>query len=108
MQIQISGHHVDVTQPLKDHVEEKFGKLEEHFKHITNVHVTLTVEKSSKESQRQIASAEMHLSGKQIRASSTTDDMYSSIDDLTNKLHRQVIKHKEIMKKHDRDSDELL
>jgi putative sigma-54 modulation protein len=45
MQINLTGHHVDVTDSLRDYVNGKFEKLERHFDHINNVHVVLTVEK---------------------------------------------------------------
>ncbi|MFB1036368.1 MAG: ribosome-associated translation inhibitor RaiA, partial [Sinobacterium sp.] len=58
MQIEISGHHVEVTPALREYVSTKLEKLSRHFDHITNTHVTLTVEKS-----RQRADAKIHVSG---------------------------------------------
>lgn len=95
MQINITGHHVEMTDSMREYVLSKFEKLERHFDNITNVQVTLSVEK-----QRQIAEAEMHLSGAQVHAKHEHEDMYASIDGLTDKLDRQIIKHKEKMKKH--------
>lgn len=45
MQINITGHHVDITEPLKQYVHEKLQKLTKRFSNITNVHVILTLEK---------------------------------------------------------------
>ncbi|MEH6551419.1 MAG: ribosome-associated translation inhibitor RaiA [Pseudomonadales bacterium] len=90
MQINISGHHVEVTPALKDYVNAKFERLARHFDHITNCHVTLTVEKL-----RQRADATMHVSGADLVASSESEDMYTAIDQLSDKLDRQLIKHKE-------------
>jgi putative sigma-54 modulation protein len=90
MQINITGHHVDVTEALKNYVTEKFAKLERHFDHVTNVHVILTVEK-----QIQKAEATVHVSGQDLFAHNETQDMYASIDGLVDKLDRQIIKHKE-------------
>ena len=45
MQLSISGHHIDVTDALKDYVTGKLTRLERHYDHITNVHVVLSVEK---------------------------------------------------------------
>ena len=90
MQINISGHHVDLTPSLRDYVTNKMEKLERHFDHITNTQVTLSVEKL-----RQKAEASVHVSGADIFAQSESQDMYASIDLLIDKLDRQIIKHKE-------------
>jgi putative sigma-54 modulation protein len=90
MQLSISGHHVDVTDALKSYVEEKLKKLERHYDHITNTHVILTVEKLE-----QRAEATVHISGAEVFADANCDDMYAAIDKLTDKLDRQIIKHKE-------------
>lgn len=90
MQLNISGHHVDVTDALKTYVEEKLQKLERHYDHITNAHVILTVEKL-----RQRAEATVHISGAEVFADADCEDMYTAIDKLTDKLDRQILKHKE-------------
>jgi putative sigma-54 modulation protein len=90
MQLSISGHHVDVTDALKSYVEEKLKKLERHYDHITNTHVILTVEKL-----QQRAEATVHISGAEVFADANCDDMYAAIDKLTDKLDRQILKHKE-------------
>ncbi len=95
MQINITGHHVELTDSMQNYVMEKLQRIERHFDNITNVQVTLSIEK-----QRQIAEAEMHVSGAQIFATNEHEDMYAAIDGLTDKLDRQVIKHKEKMKNH--------
>ncbi|MFT4746365.1 MAG: putative sigma-54 modulation protein [Bermanella sp.] len=95
MQINLTGHHVDITDSLRDYVETKFTKLERHFDHINNVHVILNVEKL-----KQKAEATLHLSGTEVFAISERTDMYAAIDALIDKLDRQVIKHKEKVKRH--------
>ena len=95
MQINISGHHVEVTEALKDYVHSKVEKLERHFDNITNVQVTLTVEKLV-----QKAEATLHASGAELHANSDDENMYAAIDGLTDKLDRQLLKHKEKMNKH--------
>jgi len=97
MQLNVSGHHVDVTDSLHNYVSSKFERLERHFDHMTNVHVILTVEKL-----RQKAEATLHLSGTSIFAESEETDMYAAIDSLTDKLDRQVKKHKEKLTNHHR------
>lgn len=95
MQINLTGHHIEITDSLRNYVETKFTKLERHFDHISNVHVILNVEKLS-----QKAEATMHLSGAEVFASAENTDMYAAIDSMVDKLDRQVIKHKEKQKKH--------
>lgn len=95
MQVQISGHHVDLTDSLRDYVNNKLTRIERHFDNITNTHVTLSVEKI-----RQKAEATVHVSGADIFAASESDDMYAAIDTLADKLDRQIIKHKEKMRSH--------
>lgn len=95
MQINLTGHHVEITDSLRDYVDTKFTKLERHFDHINNVHVILNVEKLN-----QKAEATLHLSGGEVFATSEHSDMYAAIDGLIDKLDRQVIKHKEKIKRH--------
>ena len=90
MQITISGHHVDVTSALKDFINSKLEKLERHFDQISSIKVVLNVEK-----QRQMADASIHIAGADVVANAEHEDMYAAIDLLTDKLDRQLIKHKE-------------
>ncbi|PSF05966.1 hypothetical protein C7H09_11520 [Marinobacter fuscus] len=90
MQLNISGHHVELTPALKDYVNTKFEKLERHFDHITNCQVILQVEKL-----RQMAEATLHVSGGEIHAKAENEDMYAAIDGLVDKLDRQILKYKE-------------
>jgi putative sigma-54 modulation protein len=89
MQINLSGHHVEITQALRECVNTKLAKLERHFDHINNVHVVLTVEKLN-----QIAEATVHLNGTEVHAKAQNSDMYASIDSLVDKLDRQILKYK--------------
>lgn len=92
MQLNLSGHHVEITDPLRSYVEEKVQRIERHFDHVTNVHVVLSVEKLQHK-----AEATLHVSGGDIFAYDTQEDMYAAIDGLVTKLDRQVLKHKEKM-----------
>ena len=95
MQITISGHHVEVTDPLRDYVNTKFERLQRHFDQFTNTDVTLIVEKLV-----QKAEATIHVSGADIFATAESEDMYAAIDLLADKLDRQLIKHKEKSRGH--------
>tara|TARA_B100000676_G_C17466997_1_gene526634 strand:+ start:243 stop:548 length:306 start_codon:yes stop_codon:yes gene_type:complete len=90
MQLSITGHHLTVTEPLRDYVTEKRQKLERHYDHITNTHVVLSVEKLQHR-----AEATIHISGAELFAESDCDDLYAAIDKLTDRLDRQILKHKE-------------
>ncbi|WP_162047252.1 ribosome hibernation promoting factor [Vibrio taketomensis] len=95
MQININGHHVDLTDSMQDYVNEKFQKLERFFDHINSINVVLKVEKL-----RQIAEATLHVNQAEIHASSDDENMYAAIDSLTDKLVRQLNKHKEKLNSH--------
>ena len=97
MQLTLTGHHVDITESLRNYVDSKFEKIERHFDHVVDVQVILTVEKL-----RQKAEATVHLSGSNIYADDTQEDMYAAIDGLIDKLDRQVKKHKEKITNHHR------
>ncbi len=103
MNLTITGHHVNVTDSMRNYVTEKMDKLERHFDSVSKVHVILTVEKL-----RQKAEATVHVSGATIFADTTEGDMYAAIDLLTDKLDRQIIKHKEKLKDHHRKEKEKL
>jgi len=95
MQVSITGHHVEVTEALKANVEEKIGKLKRHFDNVVDVHVILTVEKLE-----QKAEATVQISGAKLYAEDTQEDMYVAIDNMIDKLDRQVVKHKEKLQNH--------
>ena len=102
MQLNITGHHVDLTDSMHNYVESKLERLERHFDNVTNVHVILSVEK-----QRQKAEATVHISGGTIFADAVDDDMYAAIDSMTDKLDRQIKKHKEKVTDHHRSEGGL-
>ncbi len=88
--INITGHHVDVTPALKDHINEKFNKLSRLSDQITTVQVTLL-----QDSHEQKAEATIHLPGKDLFAAAVSDDrLFHAIDSMVDKLARQIDKHK--------------
>ena len=99
MQINVSGHHVDVTDSLRTYVESKMDRLERHYDRMTNISVILSVEK-----QRQKAESTIRISGGEVFAESESDDLYAAIDSLADKLDRQLIKQKEKAKDHKQKS----
>ncbi len=97
MQISVTGHHVEVTEAMKNYVDEKFQKLERHFDQLIDVHVILSVEKLA-----QKAESTVQVNGAKLFAEETQEDMYAAIDGLIDKLDRQIIKHKEKLSSHGR------
>ena len=95
MQINISGHHIEVTDSLREYTISKLDRLSNHHDRITSTHVILSVDKLV-----QKAEATLHVSGKDLFADATSDDLYTAIDLLADKLDRQLIKHKEKMRSH--------
>ena len=90
MQVNVTGHHLDITDSIRSYTLEKFDKLERHFEHITNIHVILEVERKA-----QKAEATVHIKGGELFADASHDDLYHAIDALVDKLDRQILKHKE-------------
>ncbi len=86
----ITGHRIEVTSSLRAFTLEKLNKLERHFDKITSIHVTFDVEKL-----RHIVEATISITKAELHASAESDDMYAAIDQLIDKLDRQLIKHKE-------------
>jgi putative sigma-54 modulation protein len=90
MNLQLTGHHLEVTPAIREYVTEKFGKIKRHFDNIIDVKVILSVEKL-----RQKAEATIHISGKDVFVECEDKNLYAAIDSLVDKLDRQVLKHKE-------------
>ncbi|MGI9335530.1 MAG: ribosome hibernation-promoting factor, HPF/YfiA family [Gammaproteobacteria bacterium] len=97
MQLNLSGHHVDVTPALKQYVASKLERLERHFDRVTLANVVLSVEKLNKK-----AEATVNISGGQLFADAMDPDMYAAIDALADKLDRQIRRHKEKISNHHR------
>ena len=95
MQLTITGHHLEITTPLKEYVESKLERLQRHFDQITATDVILTIEKKV-----QRAEATVHIAGGDLFAHSESEDMYAAIDALSDKLDRQLIKHKQKHRAH--------
>ena len=95
MQLNLSGHHLDITSSIRQHTNDKLTKIKHHFDNIINVNMILEVQKDL-----QKAEATIHVSGADLFAKAESNDMYASIDQLINKLDSQIIKHKEKLHNH--------
>ncbi len=85
MQITVTGRHVDITDPIRTHIEKKMEKLDSSFDRVTDVRVVLSVEKY-----RQFAEITVLGNGVRLHSQEATDDMYASIDKAFEKIERQL------------------
>jgi putative sigma-54 modulation protein len=90
MNLNVSGHHLDVSPAIRDYVKGKFDRVTRHFDHVIDAHVILSVDKLL-----QKAEVTLHVRGKDIHAECANADLYAAIDLLVDKLDRQVIKYKD-------------
>jgi putative sigma-54 modulation protein len=98
MNLNITGHHVEVTPAIREYALQKLDRVIRHFDHVTSVNVVLTVEKAM-----QKAEVTLHVKGKDIHAECSDGDLYAAIDLVSSKLDRQVVKHKEKVTDHNHD-----
>ena len=90
MNLHLTGRHVEITPAIRDYVVTKLSRINRHFDHVIDVNVIMTVEKLDRKIE-----VNCHLSGKDIHVEANDSDMYAAIDNLTDKLDRQILKHKE-------------
>lgn len=96
MQINITGHHIDVTPALKAYVTEKLQRISRHFDDVISINVILKVENP----QQQQAEATVSAAGKSLFAQDASPDMYAAIDGLSDKLDKQVRRYKDRVRGH--------
>jgi len=102
MQLTISGHQIDLTDSMKHYIGEKMQRIERHFDHLNSIDVVLHVEKIHHKAEATVIGK-----GITLHAHADSDNMYASIDDLTDKLDSQVRKHKEKITNHHRGASPL-
>lgn len=102
MQINITGHHINITDGIREAVNQKLQKLGQHFPDITALNIVLTVEKN-----QQIAETTTHFLGQDLTAKSATEDLYQSIADMASKLTTLLQRHKDKVKSHSHDKPSL-
>jgi len=97
MNLQISGHHLEITPAIHDYVTGKLERVTRHFDNVIDVNVILSVDKL-----KQKAEVTVHLSGKDVYVEVIDEDLYAAIDALGDKLDRQIQKHKQRVQDHHR------
>ncbi len=108
MNLTISGHHVEVTPAMREYVLTKLDRVTRHFDQVVDVTVLLTVEKLREKERRQKAEVTLHSKGKDIFVEQSSEDMYAAIDELMDKLDRQVCRHKDKLQAHHHESTKRL
>jgi putative sigma-54 modulation protein len=94
MNLTISGHHLEVTPALREYVTLKMDRVIRHFDQMVDVKVLLTVEKQKEKEKRQRAECSIHVKGSELFAECARQDLYAAVDELVDKLDRQVTRHK--------------
>ena len=108
MNLTISGHHLEVTPALRSYVTEKLDRIMRHFDQVVDVKVLLTIEKQKEKERRQRAECKIHVKGNDMFAQSSHEDLYAAVDDLVDKLDRQVVRHKQRIQDHHHEAPKRL
>ena len=95
MNLQLTGHQLDITPAIRRYVISKLERITRHFDHVIDVNVILSVSKLE-----QKIEAKVNVPGGDLFCESCDSDMYAAIDSLVDKLDRQIIKHKEKVIEH--------
>ena len=104
MNLTISGHHLEVTPALRSYVTDKLDRITRHFDQVVDVKVLLSIENQTEKEGRQKAECNIHVKGNDMFAESAHHDLYAAVDDLVDKLDRQVVKHKDRIRSHHHQS----
>ena len=96
MQVTVIGRHIEATDALKQYAQEKFSRLEKYLPKTSQTVITLSVVKKV----HHIAEAVIKSNGVLIQASEETEEMYSAIDLLVEKIERRVKRYKEKLVDH--------
>jgi putative sigma-54 modulation protein len=100
MNLTISGHHLDITPALREYVVHKLERITRHFDQVVDVKVLLSVDPLKDKDLRQKAECNIHVKGRDLFAESAHADLYAAVDQLADKLDRQVLKHKDKTQDH--------
>ena len=100
MNLTISGHHLEVTPALRTYVTTKLDRITRHFDQVVDVKVLLSVENQKEKDRRQRAECRIGVKGSDLFAESSHEDLYAAVDELVDKLDRQVVRHKDRLQSH--------
>ena len=102
MKIIVSGKQLKITDAIKNYTEEKISKIFKYTDAITEGDVALTVEQKKSEGEVHKADGLVYASGTKIKVEARNTDLYAAIDELSERLERQVRKYKEKQKDHNK------
>lgn len=91
MKYNIRGQHIEVTEALRDFVEKKLSRLEKYFEAPITSEISVTLHAIKGKHSVEVT---IPLQGVVLRAEEKSDDMYASIDEVVDKLERQIRKFK--------------
>jgi putative sigma-54 modulation protein len=100
MNLTISGHHLEVTPALRNYVTSKLDRITRHFDQVVDVKVLLSIENQKEKERRQRAECNIHVKGNDMFAESSHSDLYAAVDELMDKMDRQVVRHKDKVQNH--------
>ena len=100
MNLTISGRHLEVTPALRGYVMTKLDRITRHFDQVVDVRVTLAVDNMTEKEKRQRAECNVHVKGRDLFAESSNADLYAAVDELADKLDRQVGRYKDKVQDH--------
>jgi len=101
MSLTISGHHLEITPALRSYVSGKLERVIRHFDQVLDVKVLLSVDNHKEKALRQRAECSIRVKGGELFAESAHEDLYAAVDELVDKLDRQVVRHKGKRQTHD-------
>jgi len=108
MQLTLNGKNIDITDAIRDYVNEKFDKVIKHNGQIINVKVTLSVTRNPSVKKNCIAESTCFLNGSVIKIKEDAETMYAAIDLLSDRLDRQVKETKEKLVKKSKSTTESI
>lgn len=94
MELMIKGKNVEVTDRLRDYVEKKIGRLDRYLPTISEAWVELTTEETKAAGDRQVCQVTVRSNGTILRAEERSDDMFTAIDTVLDKMYRQIARYK--------------
>ncbi|MGD8175674.1 ribosome hibernation-promoting factor, HPF/YfiA family [Marinimicrobium sp. ARAG 43.8] len=89
MNIQLSGHHVDITDGIRDAVSQRFAKIENHYPDISDLSMALTVERHA-----QSVEATTQYKGATVAVHAEEQDLYAAIAEAARKMDAALAKRK--------------
>ena len=104
MNLTISGHHLDVTPALRTYVTGKLDRITRHFDQVVDMRVLLTLDNMKEKEKRQRAECNIHVKGTDLFAECSHADLYAAVDELVDKMDRQVMRHKDRIQDHHSDA----